>query len=209
MNARIKDIDKGYKALLERLKKASVGIKLTVGIHEAEGGQAAEGAKDSSLIEVAAYNEFGGPGNNPPRRSFIADWADENADQHRVMINRSARAVVAGKLPDMRTALDRLGLRFVGEVQQRIRSGIGPPNAPSTVKAKGSSTPLIDSGQLWSSITHHVEDGASSGEESGGGGAGGATERAARSYLTGPRGGIYYVNSAGDKVYPGSKRRIK
>lgn len=163
----VRDTDRGYAALKKRMLAAAAGAQLTVGIHEAEGDQPAEGEdSDATLAEVAAYNEFGGPDDNPPRRSFLADWADEGVEQHREQLRQSAKAVVQGKLPSMAVALERLGLRFVGEIQLRIKGGIAPENADSTVARKGSSTPLIGvSGQLWTSITHQVETGSGKGTE--------------------------------------------
>jgi hypothetical protein len=155
MSTRLRDTDQGLNALKTRIAGMR-GVSVSVGIHEAEGSEPAEGSEDVTLAEVAAFNEFGGPDNNPPQRSFLAAWSDENLDENRELFRRSAQAVVKGKLPSMAVALERLGLRFVGEIQQRIRSGIEPENADSTVERKGSSTPLIDSGQLWGSVTHSV-----------------------------------------------------
>lgn len=161
-SVKVKDTDHGFKALAARLGKAA-NARLSVGIHEEEADEPAEGDDSGATLgEVAAYNEFGGPDENPPRRSFIADWADENADEHKEMLRRSAQAVVKGALPNMQIALERLGLRFVGDVQQRIRGGIAPDNEPSTIAKKGSSTPLINEGQLWGSISHKVESGTGS-----------------------------------------------
>jgi hypothetical protein len=157
----VKVIDHGYAALKKRLAEASAGTRLTVGIHEAEGDQPAEGDDSgATLAEVAAYNEFGGPEDNPPRRSFLADWADGAVDENRELVRRSMKAVVQGKLPSLRVAFERLGLRFVGEIQLRIKAGIEPENAESTIARKGSSTPLIGvSGQLFTSVTHEVTEG--------------------------------------------------
>jgi len=58
---------------------------------------------------------------------------------------------------DGKLMLTRFGLRYVGLIQQRISSGIAPPNSPVTVARKGSATPLIDTGQLRSSIRSKVE----------------------------------------------------
>jgi hypothetical protein len=68
-----------------------------------------------------------------------------------------AQAVIAGKVPNVRVALDRLGAKFVGDIQRRIKAHIPPPLQQSTIDRKGSSTPLIDTGVLWSSITHEVK----------------------------------------------------
>lgn len=159
MVSRIRDTDRGFNALKIRIASMAKGTKLTVGIHEAEGDQEAEGSDGLSIAEVAAFNEFGGADGNPPRRSFIADWSDEHLDENRGLFKTSAAAVAAGKLPSMQVALQRLGFRFVSEIQQRIRAGIEPANAESTIARKGSSTPLIDSGQLWSSVTSQVTEG--------------------------------------------------
>jgi hypothetical protein len=165
----IKATDKGIEALKARIAAATGGVRLTVGIHEADASAPAEGEdSDVTLGDVAAFNEFGGPDDNPPRRSFLADWADENVDEHKELMRRSARAVIKGQVPSVRVAFERLGLRFVGEIQQRIKGGIEPENRPSTVERKGSSTPLIAGGQLWTHVTHQVESGTggSSGEGS-------------------------------------------
>jgi len=161
---KFRDTDRGLEALKARIGKAAAA-RVSVGVHEAEGSQETEDG-EATVIEVAAYNEFGGPATeakpngNPPRRSFIADWADENADEHKELQRRSAKAVVKGTIPSLAVAYERLGLRFVGDVQKRIIAGIEPENAQSTKDAKGSSTPLINHSQLLGSITHQVTEGA-------------------------------------------------
>jgi hypothetical protein len=49
-----------------------------------------------------------------------------------------------------------IGMRVVGDIQDRISDGIPPPNSPITIARKGSSKPLIDSGQLRQSISFEV-----------------------------------------------------
>lgn len=165
MNAKVRDRDNGYAALVQRLSRAALGARLSVGIHEAEASEPAEGDDSGATLgEIAAFNEFGGPDNNPPRRSFLADWADERNAEHLELQRRIAKAVAEGKVPSLEVAYERLGLRFVGEIQQRIRGGISPENAESTIERKGSSTPLIDDGQLWTSVTHQVHSGTESSE---------------------------------------------
>lgn len=160
---KFKDTDKGLEALKARIGKAAAA-RVSVGIHEAEGSLPDGDDGEATVLDVASFNEFGGPDNNPPRRSFIADWADENSDEHKELLRRSAAAVVKGTLPSMTVALERLGLRFVGDVQKRIIAGIEPENAESTIAQKGSSTPLVDGGQLLSSVTHQVTQGAEESE---------------------------------------------
>ena len=51
---------------------------------------------------------------------------------------------------------DLLGQKYVGQIQARISAGIPPPLAESTIARKGSSVPLIDTGQLRSAVTYEV-----------------------------------------------------
>lgn len=153
MAGRVTDKDLGEKALLARLADAAKGVTLTVGVHEEQGAEPAESGGGITVGEVATINEYG---LGVPERSFIRAWADENADTHQDFLRRAGVEIVKGRLTATQ-ALDQVGLKMVGEVQTRMAGGIPPPNAPSTIAKKGSSTPLEDTGQLRSSITHKVE----------------------------------------------------
>lgn len=155
MSVTITDRDHGYKALLERVFE--LGRRkpvVTMGIHADEGGKT-HGKDKATILDIATYNEFGT--SRIPARSFVRAWFDESEARLRQDLYTLVQSVVAGK----RTAdqvLELLGLRGVGQIQARIARHISPENAPSTVKRKGSSTPLIDTGALRSSVTYKVED---------------------------------------------------
>lgn len=151
----VRDLDKGLNSLLARLAKAK-GLSLTVGVHDTEGGQAYQ--KGLTVAEVATIHEFG---LGVPQRSFLRSWADERAAENQALIKQVGEQVVKGL--DVSTGLDRLGLKFVAGIQGRMVAGIPPPNAPSTIAQKGSSTPLIDTSQLKGSIRHKVEGGGGGG----------------------------------------------
>lgn len=53
--------------------------------------------------------------------------------------------------------LNMLGVTAVSKVQQFMNELSSPANAPSTIKAKGSSNPLIDSGNLKQSVTYKIQ----------------------------------------------------
>lgn len=179
MSVKIQDKDKGYKKLL---KDAKVGAPVvTVGIHAAEGQQK---HKDSELtvLDIAAFNEFG---LGVPERSFVRAWADKYDAKAKDIIASRMRMVVAGKITKEQ-ALYQIGSAFQGAMQANISDGIPPPNAESTAlqkenkktKAKRNAQlasgkitrservgqaiegakPLIDTGQMRSSITFAVED---------------------------------------------------
>lgn len=183
----VRSVDHGYNDLLKRLF-AFQNPQIKVGVLEAEGaksktvletathaarhqtllsehlneifGQAPARAdlSDESLtvIEVAVWNEFGTE--DVPARSFIRAWFDENYDKIRDVLRNLLYTVTLGHRTKEQ-ALELAGLWCVGSIQQRIADGIAPENAASTIKAKGSSTPLINSGQMRSSVTHQVLEG--------------------------------------------------
>jgi hypothetical protein len=148
----ITEKDNGYRELLRSLDKFG-SYEITVGVHSEEGSATEEGG--TTLIEVAERNEFG---LGVPARPFLGPWADERRDDAvRQMRDASAEALKARKSPAAR--LDQLAQKFAGEVQARIAGGVPPPNAPTTVERKGSSTPLVDTGTLRGSIRGKVGPG--------------------------------------------------
>jgi phage gpG-like protein len=68
---------------------------------------------------------------------------------------------------DLENQLGLVGQQVVSDVKGRILEGEGipPPNAPSTVRRKGSSRPLVDTGQLLNSLTYQVVPGVAGEEE--------------------------------------------
>lgn len=148
----IKDTDRGYKKLLTTINKAGVGT-VEVGILTGEGNK--ESATPGlTLYDVAMFNEFG---LGVPERSFIRGYVDENKGQVQKWSKILAEQVLAGKLTTAQ-ALELLGMKVQGGIQKRIADGIDPENKPSTIKRKGSSTPLIDTGQLRSAISYRVKE---------------------------------------------------
>lgn len=102
-----------------------------------------------TVVDVARWAEFG---LGQPQRSWLRATVDMNRAKINDRIRKEMKAVFQGKR-SMRQALDRVGLYVVGLIQQRIADGIEPANAESTVAQKGSSKPLIDTGQLRGSIS--------------------------------------------------------
>jgi hypothetical protein len=150
----LKDTDRGWKKLLVTLQQQ--GVALTVGIHEDKGAEQHRGVgkKGATVADVASFNEFGT--RRIPSRPFIRAWFDESLQANTARLRTLAKLVVAGKMTTT-TMLNRLGLTFRAQAQGRIAAGVSPPNAPSTIQRKGSSKPLIDTGQLKASIDYKIE----------------------------------------------------
>ncbi len=149
--AKVTDRDRGFAAIMRRFAKSDRPVSITVGFHDAEGG--ASTASGKTVLEVATINEYG---LGVPARSMIAAWYDANEAKNQEILRKIGERVVKGKIT-AEQGLEQAGLLFVAEVQARISSGIPPENAQSTIDKKGSSTPLVDTGQMKSAIRHRVQ----------------------------------------------------
>jgi hypothetical protein len=152
MTVKIKDTDKGAAKLLARLIGEGA---LAFGVLQADAGQT-YGESDLTVGEIAEIHEFGL--GSAPRRSFLADWADENKAEIENVVVKGGRALARGTVQNATQLLEQIGGWAVGSIQTRISNGIAPPLSAETIKRKGSSVPLIDTGQLRSSITYEVRD---------------------------------------------------
>lgn len=144
----VRDQDQGYDALVKRVF-ALGSPKISVGIHEADGAQEHDGL---SVVALASIHEFG---IGVPERSFIRAWFDENDVRAKEALRLLLVSVVEGKRQPAQ-ALELFALWAVGEIQARMARGIPPALAARTIADKGSSVPLIDTGQLRSSISYEI-----------------------------------------------------
>ena len=134
--------------ILERIEQALAGPKtVKVGF--------VAGAADQGAIDKAIWNEFGTSRGIPERPFFRSAMAD-NRPAYRSLMRSEAKKIMRAET-DMRRTLSRLGLVAQGHVQQSIVELDIPPNSPATIKAKGSSNPLVDTGEMRQSVTFQVE----------------------------------------------------
>jgi len=97
-----------------------------------------------TLASNAAIHEFGG-GNVPPR-PFMRTGA-EAFDQQDRAIGSILTGVIDGKVQP-KEGSNRLGVILQTEIKRAIRGGDFAPLKAATIKRKGSSAPLIDTGRL-------------------------------------------------------------
>lgn len=82
-------------------------------------------------------------------------WLDVGVASGTQKIVRAIRSAIAnGKTPD--ETLEIIGLTAVGAVKKYMTDLKTPPNAPSTIRKKKSSNPLIDTGAMRASVTHSI-----------------------------------------------------
>lgn len=106
------------------------------------------------MLDKAAWNHFGTA--HIPERPFISNAMRDNRAEYRAAMARAAKAIVNGKTTTQQT-LTRLGIKAQGDIQTEIVNLRSPPNAPSTIARKGSSNPLIDTGEMRQATTYKVE----------------------------------------------------
>ena len=156
----VQDIDRGWKRIVNRcaIKRSYVKI----GVQQGETRKDEEG-ETSSMVVVAAVNEFGAPSRNIPERPFMRTTFDTKKEQLATMQRALLSKLVTGEMY-IEQALGLLGLEYTRQVQNTIDKWTTPPNAPSTQKAKGAkvgpgvmvNNPLVDTSQLIQSIRHVV-----------------------------------------------------
>lgn len=87
-----------------------------------------------------------------PERSFLRSGHDANADRIMQQTERALSLVIAGKMT-VDEMLDLCGQQFATAIKTYLRNLRNPANHPYTIDQKGSSNPLIDTGDLLESIT--------------------------------------------------------
>jgi hypothetical protein len=155
VTSKITDRDRGFAKVAAAI---AGNPRVRVGILADAPKRTDDGGGPMTLLEIAAIHEFGAPEANIPQRSFIRGPIDANIGRIHDAQRTAARQIIGRKV-DGKTAVARLGALGQGICQQAISQGIAPPNADATIARKGSSTPLVDTGQLRSAITFAAEVG--------------------------------------------------
>lgn len=131
------------KELIEKLK-ASSQKAVYVGF-PAEFNEKVEGSDSFNLASLAAVLEFGNE--RIPTRPFLRQTLAENQKKY---IELFAELINRGL--SIEQAYNQIALIAQGDVQQNIVNGDWAANAESTIKRKGSSKPLIDTGKMRQSV---------------------------------------------------------
>lgn len=160
----------GLPGLMRRLKDAHKGF-VKVGVNSEDAAKNKEtqtdGVGSSSLslkvIDVATFHEFGTK--DIPERSFIRSNDRKNKDKYKKMIQNGMIKVLKGELEPFQV-LGLVGEQVTSDIKGGITAGLKPDLDPKTIERKGSSKPLIDTGQLLNSITYKVGGAKKSSSES-------------------------------------------
>ena len=160
-------IDKTVWEKLRAKAKELDRMYVKVGILASKGGDAPHGDSEMSLIDIAATHEFGSSDGRIPERKPIRRTFNEGDGPRRLadMCAKLAKKIITDNMDPVR-ALNLLGAWAAKEVKNTItESDIPPPLAESTIAAKGSTKPLVDTGLLLNSISYEVVENASEGTD--------------------------------------------
>lgn len=140
---------------------------LTIPTKEAEGRSAADipglfRPKGKNILAVSENGELKvmfilKKSVNIPERSFIRSSFDDKNKDWIKFFERLLERALESKIT-VKTMYERLGAKIQGDIQERMRELQSPPNSPITVENKGSSNPLIASGELRRRVTYRVVD---------------------------------------------------
>lgn len=109
-----------------------------------------------SMVELAAVHEFGSPAAGIPERSFIRSALRDRKDEMTKLLTGVAKRIIDNKMT-IDQGLGQLGLWAATAIKKQIiGQDIPPPLKASTVAKKGSSKPLVDTGQLLGAISWKV-----------------------------------------------------
>lgn len=144
-NARI--IDRGWmriKSDMAALKGQGVKVGLRAG------GPSQDGVP---VVQYATFNEFGTA--EIPARPFMRITADNSEKPTKTFAQQLVKRLIDNQI-NANGVLNSLGMFYQARIRATIRSSRSwaVPNAPSTVAAKGSSTPLIDNAILIGAIDY-------------------------------------------------------
>ena len=107
---------------------------------------------------VAAVNNYGSASRGIPARPFMTEGGAAAVEATRPIKEKLIPKLNKGRIK-VAQILEVMGPFAVAAVQRKIKDGNWEPNAPATAAAKGSDTPLKDTGLMSQSITYVVRPG--------------------------------------------------
>lgn len=111
----------------------------------------------TSVAMIAAVHNFGVPEKGIPERPFMTQGIAHGRERFNALNRRNIPLVLQGQMTTDQ-ALGQLGAMAVGAIQQEIKNGEFKALKQSTMDEKGSTRPLIDTGQMLQTTTFVIEN---------------------------------------------------
>ena len=110
----------------------------------------------TSSITVSGLATIHELGLGVPKRAFIEPSLKKNRAKYLKFVGKQITPTIRGNQA-LNTAWNRLGVMAVADIQQYMVTASFTPLTASTIARKGSSKPLIHTGQMRQSITYRVK----------------------------------------------------
>ena len=149
MSVRISDTVTADGRKFQKMLKELAEKEVRVGFQH---GKATE-EDGSDICDIAAWNELGTV--HIPARPFLRMSVDDNASKIKSFLQEKKKDLVRGISAEQ--VLKEIGIFQKDLIQEKITDGSFAPNAASTVKKKGSSKPLIDTGRMRQSVNYEIK----------------------------------------------------
>lgn len=163
-----KEKDNGWKKVKAQLSAgdwvANIGFIRPSQMHKSETGETVPMAKLAAIHEygavISADKSITGKAITIPERSFMRSTMHEKKSE----ISKRLQKIIVKVLDPQNPISPQKGLATLAQyisqqMKAKIRSGISPGLSQWTIDRKGSSTPLIDTGQLINSIEFDIKKG--------------------------------------------------
>ena len=144
---KIIDIDRGWKKMIEQAK--------TAGTTEVKVGLFGSGNPPDNLAALGAIHDLGRRDDHIRSRPFMRQAFAYNKKELGNISGKLIRKVLQGKTTPKKVLGD-LGKWFSKKIQEEIQKGNFRYLADSTIRKKGHSRKLIDTGQMYRGITYRV-----------------------------------------------------
>ena len=148
------EICKRLKQVMKRAEQLNQ-LQLVAGIPNDETSR--EDSGEITNAELGIIHEWGAPEKGIPERSFMRSTMSEEREN----LGQLSKTQIALCLEGNTSPHDvfaTIGVYLQGKIVDKITDGEFEPNNENTVKRKGSSKPLIDTGQLRGAITYEVRE---------------------------------------------------
>lgn len=109
----------------------------------------------SDIVDKAIWNHFG-TSRGIPARPFLYNAIRRHRRKYLEAMKTSGAKILRGETT-LQAVMNKLGVLAQGDVKAEIEATLTPPNAASTIATKGSSHPLIDTGEMKNNVTWKVE----------------------------------------------------
>ncbi len=131
--------------------------------HGAKHAKGRAPARSITNAQLAAIAEYGL--SNAPARPWIGPPFRHKRNEYLAKLRKAYKEALEAGKPSMVThELELIGQEMAADIKNYVTLGAGvpPPNAPSTIARKGSSRPLVDTGEMVGSISYLVVGGETS-----------------------------------------------